>query len=299
MSKVLPINHEELDYLQLVRDCIENGARSENRTGIYTKSLFGRSLRFSLRNDRFPIFTSRKTFIRGAFEEFVFMMRGETNTNILREKNVNIWNGNTTREFLDKRGLPQVPTGDMGTLYGFQIRNWGGDYEEHLKGHRTGIDQLHNVVELLKRDKTTRRAVISHYNVSQVSTGCLEPCHSFYVFNVNQEKNELNCHLTLRSWDLLCGAGINVCYTGFLTKTIASIVGLNPGEICLTAVDAHVYSNHIEQAKTQISRTPHIFPKLYINKDIKSIKDIEDLRFSDLEIKDYCHHEPIRYEMAV
>lgn len=293
------MNKEEQEYLDLVKECIQNGALSKNRTGIDTKSLFAKSLRFSIRDNVFPIITSRRTFIRGAFEEFSLFMRGETNTKQLSDKNVKIWEGNTTRDFLDKRGLLDTPEYDIGTLYSFQIRNWSGDYQKHLKGERTGVDQLDRVVNILKEDKTSRRAIISHYNVSQLDTGCLEPCHTMYVFNVNQEKGELNCHLTQRSGDAMAGIPLNIFYTSLLTRCIASIIGLNPGEICLSVVDFHVYSTHFEQALIQSEREPYPFPKLHINKEIKTIKDIEELKFEDLVIENYQFHEPIKYEMAI
>jgi thymidylate synthase len=289
-------NHEEYQYLHLMEDIINEGVESNDRTGVGTRSLFGTQMKFSLK-DSFPLFTTRKIFFRGAVEELLWMMRGETDAKILQQKNIHIWDGNTTKEFIRNRGL-NMEEGQIGKLYGFQMRNWNGDWEYHLKGKKTGVDQLKYIIDTLKVDKTSRRLIMSYWNASSLDDGVLTPCHAFVQFRVNQKTNELDCMMTQRSCDICCGVVLNVPFYSLMTMLIAKVSGLNPGTFIWSGGDTHIYNNHIENAKKQIVRTPLPFPTITIP-DIKTIEDIEQLKFEDFKLNNYKHHESLKYDMAI
>lgn len=288
--------HEEYQYLHLLEDIMENGSDSDDRTGVGTRSIYGTQMRFSLR-ETFPLFTTRRIFFRGAVEELLWMIRGDTDAKLLQEKNIHIWDGNTTREFLDSRGL-DYDEGQIGKLYGFQMRNWGGDWDKHLQGERTGVDQLKYIVDSLKRDKTSRRLVMSYWNSSELDEGVLTPCHAFVQFRVNQKTNELDCMMTQRSCDFCCGVVLNVPFYALMTRLIAKVVGLNAGDFIWSGGDSHIYKNHIDNAKIQIQRNPLPLPKVIIP-DVQTIEDIEKLEFSDFDLVDYQYHPSLKYPMAV
>jgi thymidylate synthase len=294
-------NYEEEDYLGLVHEIMEDGIDSDDRTGVGTRSLFApMTLHFNLEKNVMPVITSRRTFFRGAVEEFLWMLRGETDANILKNKDVHIWDGNTTKEFIEKRGLSDIiPEGNIGTLYGYQLRNWNAPKNFFYGGNRGGIDQLQRVVDILKKDPTSRRAVISFYNVEQIDTGVLEPCHLMYIFYVDQKSNQLYCHLTIRSWDVMCGGPINIIWTALFTRVVASLVGLEAGGIAITPVNAHVYKSHFEKAYEQIHREPFPFPTVDITKEVKTISDAENLEYKDFKLYNYMHHSSIKYPMAI
>jgi len=178
------MNKEETQYLDLVRDIIETGYEQSDRTGVGTKTKIGVQMKFNLRGNKLPVMTTRRTFFRGAVEELLWFLRGETDITNMQNNNIHIWDGNTTEEFIRNRKLEGiVPTNSVGTLYGYQIRNWNGDWVEWRdNGNRTGIDQLDKIVKLLKNDPESRRILISNYNVEQTETGVLEPCHTLYSF---------------------------------------------------------------------------------------------------------------------
>jgi thymidylate synthase len=293
-------SHEEYQYLETVRDIIDNGLRSEDRTGVGTVSTFGTMMRFSLRDGKIPQYTSRKTFVRGAVEELLWMLRGDTNANNLASKNVNIWNGNTTREFLDQRGLEDFQQGDIGTLYGFQMRHWGAEYHGFNHDYTgEGIDQIAKVIELIKTTPKSRRILVSNYNVSQLDTGCLEPCHTLFQFYVDTEKKELSSLLYMRSVDMMCGQPLNVLFYSIMTHLFAKLTGYTAGDFVFTSGDTHVYLNHLDNAKAQIEREPKPFPTLTINKDLNTLEDILSMGFDDFEINGYEYHPPLKYEMAI
>lgn len=294
-------SHQEYQYLHLVEDIIKTGYNQSDRTGVGTFTKVGVQMRFDLRNNSIPVMTTRSTFFRGAVEELLWLLRGETSVKKLQEKNIHIWDGNTTEEFIKGRGLENtIPEGDVGTLYGFQIRNWNGDWIQWRdSGVRTGIDQLKKVVDLMKNDSESRRILISNYNVGQTQTGVLEPCHTLYSFNIDKEKNELHSLLWMRSADFMCGVPLNILHISLMNCILSKLLGLNPGEFVFQASNAHVYKNHVDDALKQINRVPFKFPTLKINKDINSIEDIESLEYSDFVLENYQHHSPIKYEMAV
>ena len=288
-------------YLDLIKSIIDTGFQQNDRTGVGTFAKHGISLRFSLRNNKIPLITTRKSFFRGAVEELIWLLRGETDASILQKKDIHIWDGNTTKDFIQKRNLQDtVPENDIGTLYGFQIRNWGGDYIKWRdNGERTGIDQLKRLIDGIKKEPESRRHLISNYNVSQLDTGVLEPCHTLYSFTVDKNNNEIHSSLFMRSTDVCCGLVLNIVHISLLTHIIAKIFGYNPGEFVYFGNNVHVYKSHIEKARDQISRIPYDFPEIKINKEISSIEDIENLTFEDFQLSNYIHHPAIKYEMAI
>jgi thymidylate synthase len=292
--------HEEYQYLDAIKDIIDNGLRSEDRTGVGTMSKFGVTMRFSLRDGVIPVYTTRKTFVRGAIEELLWMLRGDTDAKHLAEKNVNIWNGNTTRAFLDKRGLSQLSEGDIGSLYGFQMRHWGAEYkgcEHDYTGQ--GIDQISKVIDLIRTTPKSRRILVSNYNVSQLETGCLEPCHTLFQFYVDTEKGELSSLLYMRSTDYMCGNPLNTIFYSVMTHLFAKLTGYRPGEFVFVSGDSHVYLNHVDNARVQIAREPKPFPVLRINKELNTLDDILTMGFDDFTVSGYESHPPLKYQMAV
>lgn len=295
------MNKEETQYLDLVRDIIETGYDQSDRTGVGTQTKIGVQMKFNLRENRLPMMTSRRTFFRGAVEELLWFLRGETDITNMQNNNIHIWDGNTTEEFIRNRKLEGiVPTNSVGTLYGYQIRNWNGDWIEWRdNGNRTGIDQLDKIVKLLKNDPESRRILVSNYNVEQTETGVLEPCHTLYSFNVDYKRKELHSLLWMRSADFMCGVPLNILHISLMTHILAKMLGMTAGEFTFQAANAHVYNNHIEDAIIQLGREPFEFPTVNILKDVKSIEDIEQLKFEDFVLENYKCHSPIKYEMAI
>jgi len=295
------MNKEETQYLDLVRDIIETGYDQSDRTGVGTQTKIGVQMKFNLRENKLPVMTSRRTFFRGAVEELLWFLRGETDITNMQNNNIHIWDGNTTEEFIRNRKLEGiVPTNSVGTLYGYQIRNWNGDWVEWRdNGNRTGIDQLDKIVKLLKNDPESRRILISNYNVEQTETGVLEPCHTLYSFNVDYKRKELHSLLWMRSADFMCGVPLNILHISLMTHILAKMLGMTAGEFTFQAANAHVYNNHVEDAMIQLGREPFEFPTVNILKDVKSIEDIEQLKFEDFVLENYKCHSPIKYEMAI
>lgn len=309
--------HEEYQYLHLLQDILDNGVTKSDRTGTGTKSIFGTQLKFDL-SKSFPILTTKKVFWKAVAEELLWFVRGETDSKKLEAKGVNIWTGNTSREFLDKKGL-DYPEGEIGPGYGFQWRQWGGEYKikmeevvvrgdglppvrlvrsEPVQITKTkGLDQLSNVVNTIKNNPNDRRIIVSAWNVEKIDQMALPPCHLLFQFDVSDGK--LNCQWYQRSVDTFLGLGFNISSYALLTYLIAKITNLTPGTLTFAGGDTHLYLNHIEQAKEQISREPYPFPTLNIKKDIKTLEDIEALEFTDLELVNYKSHATIKAEMAV
>ena len=295
--------HEEYKYLHLLQKILDEGTVKGDRTGVGTKSIYGTQLKFDLRNS-LPVLTTKKVFFRGVVEELLWFIRGETDSKKLEAKGVNIWKGNTSREFLDKRGL-NYPVGEIGCGYGFQWRSWGKYYNPNPDPNAVcisrvqsgGIDQLAKVVDTIRTNPNDRRMIVSAWNVDQLDMMALVPCHMLFQFDVTD--GYLNCMWSQRSVDSLLGCPFNIASYATLTYLIAKITNLKPGTLTFAGGDTHIYLNHIDQCKEQISRTPYPFPKLNIKKDIKTLKDIENLQFEDFELIDYKCHPAIKAPMAV
>jgi|SRR5579859_2033946 len=300
------VNQEELNYLKLMKDILDNGDEREDRTGVGTRSLFGASLRFSLANNKVPVLTTKKMFLKGVVNELLFFLRGETDTKKLEAEGVNIWKGNTSREFLDKRGLYDLPEGDMGKLYGYAWRNFGGqitssEYDSSRKPpmnrYVNGVDQVKNALDMIKNDPYSRRIIVSAWNPKQMDECALAPCHCFYQFYVNGGKLSLQWYQ--RSCDFFLGAPFNILSYAILTKMFAKAAHLEPGEIILSSGDIHCYKSHIEQAREQLTRQPYEFPELYIDKEINSVEDMENLTFKDFRLENYKFHPAIKAAMCI
>ena len=284
-------NQDEKQYLNLLQKILNEGGLKQDRTGVGTKSLFGTHLLFSLQNNTLPLLTTKKMYTKGILAELLFFLRGDTNTKKLEEQGVNIWKGNTSREFLDKIGLINEPEGSLGKGYGFQWRNWGGTADTK------GIDQINNLINTLKNNPNDRRMLVSAWNVNQLSEMALPPCH--YTFQCYVEDDKLSLMWHQRSVDSFLGLPFNIASYGMLAHILAKTCGLKADKLIFTGGDTHIYLNHQEQVETQVNREPFTFPKFYINKEISSIEDIEKLEIHDFEMKDYQCHPGIKAEMAI
>jgi thymidylate synthase len=285
------MNGEENEYLELLGEILRHGSIRTDRTGIGTKSIFGSKLKFSLENNVVPMLTTKKVFFKGVVEELLFFLRGQTDTKILEAKGVNIWKGNTSREYLDGRKLNYLPEGDMGKGYGFQWRNFGGSTSGG------GVDQLAQVLHTLRTDPTDRRIIISAWNPTQLPEIALAPCHIMVQFY--EDHGKLSAQFYMRTVDTFLGLPFNILSYALLTRIVAQTVGMEAKELIFVGGDTHIYLNHLQQATEQISREPYPFPKVVINKKLSSIEDIEALQLSDFELQDYQSHAAIKAPMAV
>ena len=289
----------EKQYLNIASDIIDNGVVKDNRTDYYVNSTFSQFIKFDLQ-EGFPLITTRKMFLRGITEELLWFLRGDTNAKNLEAKNVNIWKGNTSREFLDGRNLPYLPEGEIGCAYSHQWRNFGGEHPlvPDTKGLK-GFDQVADVLQKLKDNPFDRRIIISGWSANQTQYMALPPCHILYVFYHNPIKNSLSCHLTIRSSDHFHGLPFNLASVSLMTHIFAKAVGMEVGEIAATMVDSHLYSPHFDAICTQLKRQSYPLPKLVINKNINGIEDIEKLQWEDFEISGYKYHPAIKEDMVV
>ncbi|MES1902451.1 MAG: hypothetical protein MHPSP_001232 [Paramarteilia canceri] len=288
--------HEEYQYLDSIKDLIENGSRHENRTGIPTLAKFGTMMRYSLENNTLPLFTTKQTAYKAILKELLFFIRGDTNNKHLQEQNVHIWDGNSTREFLDNRNLHNYEEGDLGPIYGFQWRHFGADYKtcnDDYSGQ--GIDQLMDVIEKIRKEPTDRRLIVSAWNPQATSKMALPPCHLMFQFHVDGD--QLDCIMYQRSCDMALGVPFNVASYSILTHIVAFLSGLKARHFIHSLGDYHVYENHVEPLKTQLEREPKPFPQLKI-KD-RGQKRPEDFVFEDFELENYEFWPRIKMDMAV
>ncbi|XP_017075921.1 thymidylate synthase [Drosophila eugracilis] len=291
-----PANRDEEQYLDLLRHIITNGEQRMDRTKVGTLSVFGSQMRFNMR-ESFPLLTTKRVFFRAVAEELLWFVAGKTDAKLLQAKNVHIWDGNSTREFLDKLGHTERAVGDLGPVYGFQWRHFGAEYgscEDDYAGK--GIDQLRQVIDTIKNNPSDRRIIMSAWNPLDIPKMALPPCHCLAQFYVSQTRNELSCQLYQRSADMGLGVPFNIASYALLTYMIAHVTGLKPGDFVHTMGDTHVYLNHVEPLKEQLERTPRPFPKMVIK---RQVKDIEDFRFEDFEVVDYNPYPKIKMDMAV
>ena len=301
LSNVI-VNKEEQQYLDIVKKVIETGIRKEDRTGTGTLSLFGVQMKFNLRNKILPLLTTKRVFWKGIVEELLWFLRGDTNNVNLQERGVHIWDGNSSREFLDKLGFTDRKVGDCGPIYGFQFRHCGAKYKTAYDDYTNqGIDQLANVIDLIKNNPTSRRIIINLWNPQVLDEIVLPSCHCFYQFYVNTNTKELSCSMYQRSGDLGLGIPFNIASASLMTNVIASICGLSPGELTHTIGDAHVYLNHVEPLKEQLKRTPLAFPMLKMPEQQLTLQDINETKLSikDFKLVGYKSYPTIKMKMAV
>ncbi|GLH06948.1 Thymidylate synthase [Gryllus bimaculatus] len=287
--------HEEYQYLDQIERILECGARKDDRTGVGTYALFGAQMRYSLRNGTFPLLTTKRVFWRGVVEELLWFIRGSTNSRELSEKNVRIWDANSSREYLDSLGFSDRAEGDLGPVYGFQWRHFGAEYKDMNADYTgQGIDQLKEVINTIKTRPDDRRMIMCAWNPLDIPLMALPPCHCLVQFFV--ANGELSCQLYQRSADMGLGVPFNIASYSLLTYMIAKVTGLQPGEFIHSLGDNHVYVNHVEALREQLQRTPRPFPTLHI---IRNVNDIEDFQFNDFELKDYKPYPKLSMEMAV
>ncbi len=282
----------ETSYLKLLNEVLQYGDERQTRNGIVF-SLFGKELSFNVSNN-FPLLTTKKMFIKGIIEELLFFIRGETDTNKLMEQGINIWKGNTTREFLDNLGL-NYKEGMMGPMYGYQWRFFGKSYDNDFNQNEY-VDQFKNIIETLKKDPNSRRLIMTDFNPLMVDQGVLYPCHSliiqFYVID-----NKLSIKMYHRSADLFLGLPFNIASTSLLLYIVAKLVGMQPDNVHISLGDCHIYECHINQVREQLKRQPYNFPKLIIP-EFKTIEDVEHLNYKNFTLEDYNCHPAIKADMV-
>lgn len=299
---------DETQYLSLLKTIIADGDTRSGRNGI-TKSLFGPQHVFDLQHG-FPLLTTKRMFFDGIVKELLFFLNGHTNANILDEQGTKIWNGNTSRQFLDDRGLTHYDQGDMGPMYGYNWRHFGYKYEGCSANYQMkGYDQLKNTIELLIRDKYSRRHLMTTYNPAIIEESVLAPCHGLVVqFNARSNSNVLDCKMYQRSVDTALGYPFNIASYALLVHIICHVTGYEPGKLIMTLGDTHLYEQHIEKIKSQINRVPLIKPTVKINKVFKisddthideRIRFIEELVANDIVLENYNYWPGIKLEMKV
>lgn len=261
-------------YQALLQHILDNGAKKTDRTGTGTLSVFGYQMRFDLR-DGFPLVTTKKVHLKSVIHELLWFLKGDTNIAYLRENNVSIWD-----EWADENG-------DLGPVYGAQWRSWPT---------RTGekIDQVTEVMNQIKNNPDSRRMIVSAWNVGEIRNMKLPPCHALFQFYVADGR--LSCQLYQRSADIFLGVPFNIASYALLTLMMAQVCDLRPGEFVHTLGDAHLYLNHLEQAKLQLERTPRPLPQVKLNPEVK---DLFGFRFEDFEVLNYDPHPHIKAPVAV
>lgn len=288
--------HEEYQYINLIQQILDNGHYENGRNGI-TKSIFGAAMHFSLENNKIPILTTKKVAWKTCLRELLWFIQGSTSNKKLNDKNVHIWDANSTREFLDLNGLKDNEEGDLGPIYGFQWRHFNAEYKTCNDDYNNcGIDQLAEVINTLKDPKlrNSRRMIISAWNPCQLNKMALPPCHVLMQFNIT-DNNKLSCSMYQRSNDEACGTPFNIASYSFLTHLLAKHCDLEPYEFVYFKGNCHIYEEHLEKIKEQIIREPYEFPTL----EIKNVyENITDYKESDFILHNYNYHEPIKYQMV-
>lgn len=296
---------EEHNYLNLMKDILDNGNKREDRTGTGTMSIFGTKMKFDISRN-IPMMTTKKVPFKTILEELLFFIRGDTDAKILQRKGIKIWDGNTSREFLDKRGLNHYETGIMGPMYGYSWCHFGADYSQDYADTSKidpsiigGVNQLENVINLLKTDPFSRRIIISAWDPTCLDKMVLANCHillQFYVTENNGEKY-LSCQFYQRSSDQLAFC-FNVTSYSILTHILAKKCNMKPKDIIYIAGDTHIYLNHLEGVKEQLNRNTLPFPNLIVNDNIKD-KNWNEITADDFEMVGYFSHPYIKMPMAV
>lgn len=300
MPNQFPMRHEENQYLNLIDDILSEGMREEGRNGT-TLVAVGATMHFSLNDRRVPFLTTKRLAWKTCLKELLWFIRGETDNALLQAQGVHIWDGNASREFLDSRGLTDRVEGDLGPIYGFQWRNFGGDYDckgsndNKCKSLRKGVDQLQSVIDALKdpEQRTSRRLIISAWNPCQLNEMALPPCHVLMQFHVT-EGTRLSCSLYQRSGDVGLGVPFNIASYSMLTHLLAHHCGLDAHEFIYHLGNAHIYDDHVTALQLQATREPHEFPRIAIR---ALHDDIDDYEVGDFEVQGYQCHDAIPMAM--
>ncbi|KAK1760187.1 thymidylate synthase/dCMP hydroxymethylase domain-containing protein [Echria macrotheca] len=322
-------NVEELQYMDLVREILDEGELRRDRTGTGTYSIFApRPLKFKLNRDGTPILpllTTKRVFTRAVIEELLWFIEGNTSSKSLSDKGIKIWDGNGSREFLDQLGMTHREAGDLGPVYGFQWRHFGADYVDYKTDYTgQGVDQLQRIIHTLRTNPYDRRLILSAWNPKDLPQMVLPPCHMFAQFYVSyprssssaaisaeQEqqrqgdgapapaavKGHLHCQLYQRSCDMGLGVPFNIASYALLTHMLAHVCDLVPGSLTHVMGDAHVYLNHVDALRVQLEREPRAFPELEIAREKNG--SIDGWKLEDFVIKGYNPHKTIPMEMSV
>jgi dihydrofolate reductase/thymidylate synthase len=293
------INKDEEEYLRVMKEIMDTGNKREDRTKVGTRSLFGKTLSWDMSENIMPILTTKRTFYRGIAEELLWFINGSTDAKKLQERNVHIWDGNSSREFLDSRGLTELDAGDIGAGYGHQLRHYGAEYINCNTDYSgKGVDQLKYVVDTIKNDPHSRRILFSYWNPMQLDKMALFPCHLLYQFYIDTDTKTISCNLYQRSSDYFLANNFNIVSAVILTHMIGKLTGYTPKTLNHMIGDTHIYNNHISQCETQLLRTPTAFPKFYIN-DNKEYTSISDFTVEDLVLSCYFPRAGIKAPMAI
>lgn len=279
-------NQDEKGYLELVNNVLVNGSYKNDRTGVGTKSLFAKTLEYDIDNGKIPLLTTKFVPLRLIFEELRWMLLGIPSINYLKEQNVHIWDAN-----IENNG------GHSGPIYPFQWRHAGAEYFHDEIQSNQGLDQIKNIIELIKNNENSRRILLCNWNCKDLPKMALPPCHVVAQWFVDNEF--LDCMLYQRSGDLMLGVPFNIVSYSLLTHMIAYITNKKPRKFTHVIGDCHIYSNHIENAELQIVRSPTYFPSIHITKSKEDIQDISDIEWKDIQLLDYKHQGKIDYKMAV
>ena len=270
------INKDEFQYLQVLNDVLNKGVNVESRNGT-VRSLFGSKMVFNL--ERFPLLTTKKMGYKTILRELLWFIKGSTDNQLLTDKNVHIWDGNSSKEYLESRGL-SYEQNDLGPIYGFQWRHFGAEYKDRFTDYKgKGVDQLHWLINEIKQNPSSRRLILSAWNVSDLDKMALPPCHILSQFYVNQELGTLSCQLYQRSGDMFLGVPFNISSYAFLTCILAKLTGYKPGELHHVIGDSHIYEEHNTSVITQLKRVPKPFPILTISDDLTDIDTISEDMF--------------------
>lgn len=277
-------------YIALVKNIITNGVNSDDRTGVGTKSIFGATFETALKNDILPAISVRRVAPRFAFEELIFMLNGKSQTKELEAMGINIWKGNTSREFLDNIGLHNLEEGDFGRMYGKQLRDFTGT--NSVAKIEIKFDQLKYIINEIKNNPNSRRIIATHYNPAEGSQGVLFPCHIMTQFNVRN--GNLDCLFWMRSSDVGYGLPYNLMYYGMLTHMLAKLCNLKAGNLLYQSGDCHLYNDQLEsgmfnymQDNIDNKAFNYSTPKFIINKELNSLDDMLGLTWQDIAIQDY------------
>ncbi len=278
-------------YLDLLKNVLENGENRSDRTGVGTRGIFGAQIRFDL-SKGFPLVTTKKVHTRSIIQELLWFIGGHTDNGWLRERGVTIWDEWSTAEQCARFGRRE---GDLGPIYGHQWRNFGATKNADGSFARDGVDQIASLIAEIKRNPSSRRLIVSGWNPGEADKVALPPCHTLFQFYVSGD-SKLSCQLYQRSADLFLGVPFNIASYSLFTHMIAQVCGLDVGDFVHTFGDAHIYNNHFEQVKLQLSREPRALPTLKLNPEVE---DIFAFRYEDITIEHYDPHPGIKAPVAV
>lgn len=289
------INEEEFNYLKLLRFVYENGSSKDSRNSKVLSYFSPPAIKYDLRKG-FPLLTSKKVGWKTVLRELLWFIKGSTDNKELQSKNVHIWDGNSTKEYMKTRGLEHYPDGDLGPIYGFQWRHFGAKYYGCYYDYSgRGVDQLKYVINEIKNNPTSRRIIMNSWNAADLDEMALPPCHVMVQFNVDVENHFIDAKLTQRSGDMFLGVPFNIASYSMLLHIIGNITGYIPRYFIHDIGDAHIYDNHKEAIETQLKRGTYSFPEFVITKDIEDIDNIDESYF---DLKGYKHYPVIKAPMS-